>query len=92
MSNKKSRLVVHPCKVSSCEDVIHLDFSAFSHTIEINMLEYQNILTSKDKEVRDPVSGYSYPISVNDMHAERAQVEQRKQDSNLASMLSSMIK
>ena len=56
------------------------------------MLDYQNILTTKDKEVRDPVSGYSYPMSVNDMHAERAQVESSKQDDSLASMLSSIIK
>lgn len=56
------------------------------------MLEYHNILTSKDKEVRDPVSGYSYPMSVNDMHAQRAQVELNKQETQFASMLASMIK
>lgn len=56
------------------------------------MLDYQNVLTSKDKEVRDPVSGFSYPMSVNDMHAERAQVELNMQEAQFASMLASMIK
>lgn len=56
------------------------------------MLEYQNILNSKDKEVRDPVSGYSYPMSVNDMHAERAQVKLNKQEDNMASLLASIVK
>lgn len=56
------------------------------------MLEYHNILKSRDKEVRDPVSGYSYPMSVNDMHAERAQQKLGKQDSQIASMLASIMK
>lgn len=33
------------------------------------MLNYSNILQTKDKEVRDPVSGNSYPMSLNDVHA-----------------------
>lgn len=56
------------------------------------MLEYQNILSSKDKEVRDPVSGDSYPMSVNDMHAERAQVKLNEQEGEIASMLASIVK
>lgn len=56
------------------------------------MLDYSKVIKSKDKEVRDPVSGYSYPMSLNDVHAQRAEVELNKQDEQLASMLASMIK
>ena len=60
--------------------------------MNINMLDYMNVLTSKDKEVRDPVSGHAFPMSVNDVHAEIAKKEQSKQDNEIASMLTSLIK
>lgn len=56
------------------------------------MLHYKNIITSADKEVRDPVSGFAYPMSVNDMHAQRANVELNEREDKFASMLASILK
>ena len=56
------------------------------------MLQYANILTQKDKEVRDPVSGHSFPMSMNDMIAEKNARQSQKRDSELASMLTSILK
>lgn len=60
------------------------------------MLDYMNILTMPDKEIRDPISGYSYPMSYNDIKAaKRQQAEDAIMKSNtkaLAGMLSSILK
>ncbi len=56
------------------------------------MLDYMNILTMPDKEVRDPVSGYSYPMSYNDVKAEHKQAQNEKQQRSMLSTLISMVK
>lgn len=56
------------------------------------MLNYSNILQTKDKEVRDPVSGNSYPMSLSDVHAIERQKASQAKTRNLALTLLSMVK
>lgn len=56
------------------------------------MLDYYNVIDRKDKEVIDPVSGYSYPMSANDIHAYHDEQHEKKQMTKLASVFSSMLK
>lgn len=53
------------------------------------MLDYFNVLNSKDKEVRDPVSGHSFPMSVSDFHRiSRERASERSQRSIMSQVVS----
>ena len=56
------------------------------------MLQYQNILSSKDKEIIDPVSGNSYPYSFSDMQRERQLKFDENRSKDIAASLISVIK
>lgn len=56
------------------------------------MLDYYNIIDKRDKEVRDPVSGQSFPMSANDIHAYHDEQHALKQQRELASTIVSLFK
>lgn len=56
------------------------------------MLQYSNILTSQDKEVRDPVSGHSFPMSLSDVHRISRERSSKRSQSSLLSQIVSLLK
>lgn len=56
------------------------------------MLDYKNIIESKDKEVFSPVDGTYNPLSYNNIKHMNAVKAQNKQNSAIAGMFSSLFK
>ena len=56
------------------------------------MLHYPNLLTFQDMEVRDPVSGHSYPMSFSDVLRISRERSSQRSKSSLMSQIVSLLK